>query len=522
MRNLETRIIGIILLISGLIYISWLHTVLNLETPLFSLFVLLTAYVGFISSIFLVINNWSWSQPKPKSLSLGQEPKVAIIVPTWKEPVQMVSNTVTSILNQNFPKEKMVLIISDDDANPEMHSMIQALHKRYPMTELIYHIPEPKNSPNRVGEGKAGNLNSAMQIVNAREDIHFVETRDADDLVHDPNFLRITLAYLVTEQKLAFVQTIKDVITPKGDPFGAKQKLFYRSLMLSKNAAGAVFPCGSGLVWRKAALNDIGGFPAWNIVEDFQSGIEALRRGWKSLYVPIVGAMGQVAPEDIPNLYKQRGVWALDAMRFLFWGKKKGLSFKQLMHFIEPGFFYSAYAIYFFQAAVPILSLSTGTYPVLTDPITYFLHVTPHIIAAYLLVISLIRRQDLSLANIVRSFQIWIGLGPVYLKAFILALFWGPNKKPKYVVTRKIQKEGLFLLNVLPQLILISLAAFGMIYEISVSESFFTTDYVTILWALFYTLALGHSISISFYTFHPLKQLSEAFFGKKEIYVLKS
>src|SRR5690606_579112 len=121
------------------------------------------------------------------------------------------------------------------------------------------------------------------------------------------------VARLEAKEELAFVQTIKEVNTPKGDPFGNKESLFYRSLMLSKNSAKAVFPCGSGLLWRRKALDDIGGFPSWNIVEDFQSGIEALRRGWESEYIPIVGAVGQVAPEDIPNLYKQRGTWALDA-----------------------------------------------------------------------------------------------------------------------------------------------------------------------------------------------------------------
>ena len=88
--------------------------------------------------------------------------------------------------------------------------------------------------------------------------------------------------------------------------------MFYRGQMLARNAHNAAFPCGSGLVWHRDALLDIGGFPAWNLVEDLQSGVEALRRGWRSLYLPIVGAVGQIAPEDLPNFYKQRGTWAID------------------------------------------------------------------------------------------------------------------------------------------------------------------------------------------------------------------
>ena len=53
-------------------------------------------------------------------------------------------------------------------------------------------------------------------------------------------------------------------------------------------------------------------FPTWNLVEDLQSGVEALRRGWRGLYLPIVGAVPQHSPEDVPSVYKQRGTWAVD------------------------------------------------------------------------------------------------------------------------------------------------------------------------------------------------------------------
>ncbi len=82
------------------------------------------------------------------------------------------------------------------------------------------------------------------------------------------------------------MQTIKEAQVSAGDPFNNREAMFYRGQMLSRNAANATFPCGSGLVWRRAALGDIGLFPTWNLVEDLQSGIEALRRGWDSCYLP--------------------------------------------------------------------------------------------------------------------------------------------------------------------------------------------------------------------------------------------
>ena len=111
--------------------------------------------------------------------------------------------------------------------------------------------------------------------------------------------------------------------------------MFYRGQMLSRNAANATFPCGSGVVWRRSALEDIGLFPTWNLVEDLQSGVEALRRGWHGCYLPIVGAMGQHSPEDVPNVYKQRGTWAIDTVRLMVWGDLRGLSLRQRAQFYE-------------------------------------------------------------------------------------------------------------------------------------------------------------------------------------------
>ena len=88
------------------------------------------------------------------------------------------------------------------------------------------------------------------------------------------------------------------------------------------------------------ALRDIGEFPTWNLVEDLQSGVEALRRGWDGMYLPIVGAVGQHSPEDVPNVYKQRGTWAIDTVRLIIWRGLRGMSLRQKAQFLELLFFY--------------------------------------------------------------------------------------------------------------------------------------------------------------------------------------
>lgn len=189
-------------------------------------------------------------------------------------------------------------------------------------------------------DGQAGNLNSALEFLRGRfPHVRYIETRDADDEVGVTRFLSHTVGQLEAEGRFAFVRTVKQAQVSPGDPFVNLNGDFYRGQMLARNAANAVFPCGSGF-WRRSALDDIGGFPRWNLVEDFQSGIEALRRGWHGCYLPIVGAVGQHSPEDVPNVIKQRGTWAIDSVRLLIWGQRQGLTLRQRLAFAETLLFY--------------------------------------------------------------------------------------------------------------------------------------------------------------------------------------
>ena len=251
--------------------------------------------------------------------------------------------------------------------------------------------------------------------------VAYIETRDADDEVGTHNFLRHTVGQLEFDKRLAFVQTVKEAQVSAGDPFVNLDGQFYRCQMLSRNFANAVFPCGSGLVWRREALEDIGGFPTWNLVEDLQSGVEALRRGWRGCYLTIVGAVGQHSPEDVANVFKQRGTWAIDTVRLVIWGNLRGLGLRQRLQFTETFLFY----LHSFTALVyvPCTALAClGTVPVSASAVSCLLHLMPYALAAELRLFILNqpfgdrrRRQRSPLRALWRLKLMWLGLAPVYM-----------------------------------------------------------------------------------------------------------
>jgi len=432
-----TRCTGVAYTLACVLYVPWLFSALNRHVPWM-------AWPFFVASCFTlglmlvnVANTWCRSVPEPHPLAHGDEPLVGIIVPCCGEPVPMILRTVASILHQDWPRDRMVIVISDDGHDPELALAAQS----WPVS---YYSPPPRFSPGRDGAAKAGNLNAAFAVLVERHpEMRYVETRDCDDELGSNGFLRQTVGQLEHDDLLAFVQTVKEAQVSPGDPFNNRESMFYRGLMLSRNAANATFPCGSGVVWRRDALEDIGLFPTWNLVEDMQSGVEALRRGWRGTYLPIVGAIGQHSPEDLPNVYKQRGTWAIDTVRLVVWGKLAGLSLRQRAQFMELFLYYMhSFAVFIFVPC--IIGSLFGYVPFRTDALGFLEHVFPVVLAneAWLLAINRPyndrrRRQRHPIRDLWRMRIMWTGMAPVYIRATLQALTEGPRRKPLYKITRK-------------------------------------------------------------------------------------
>ncbi|WP_169460836.1 glycosyltransferase [Ktedonobacter racemifer] len=492
--NTKLRLVGIFFMLVATFYLFWLATILNLQAPWLSLpFFLAMCYLTLIVCL-TVYNNWTRVVTELVGLPGGQEPIVAVCIPTYGETPTMVQITIESVLSQDWPHQKLLIIVGDDSHRPEMKEMVTTLQNTFSRARIVYHEPPRKGAPERRGSAKDGNLNSMLAYVTQQyPDIAYIETRDADDVVGSPQFLRYVIGHLQRNEDVAYVQTIKDTLVSEGDPFGNRQTFFYRGVMLARNASNSVFPCGSGLVWRKEKLASIGGFPTWNLVEDLYSGYVAMQHGLKGVYLPVVGAVGQVSPEDIPNVYKQLGTWALDTCRIFFWKNPwlaKGLTFKQRMQFTELSLFYLlSYPLLIF-VLTPVISLCTGIYPFTTSNLDYVLHFWPFILCIELLLANM--SDSTSFEEIWRARQMWLGMTFVFIKSSILALIYGPNRKPTYKVTRKTQEAGVYLREVSMQVFVCLLLLMAIIYNLAIHHTSFLrdSDLGSILWAVFFILLL--------------------------------
>ena len=449
------RVAGLLLVVTTLSYTPWMLGSLNGRVPWLAWPFALANLFSMAYGLLAVFNAWSRKVPERRPLGRGYEPHVGVIIPTCGEPVPMILRTIASVFEQDWPVDRLTVVVSDDGHDPDLEAALASL-------PVFYYSPPGRFAPGRDGAAKAGNLNAALAVLDARHpQIRYVETRDADDEVGSSAFLRQTVGQLEADATLAFVQTIKQAQVGAGDPFNNWEPMFYRGQMLARNAADAVFPCGSGLVWRRTALREIDNFPTWNLVEDVHSGLEALRLGWHGMYLPIVGAVAQHAPEDVPNFYKQRGTWAIDTVRLMVWCRLKGLRLRQKAQSWEMlAFYLNAFTAFVYIPSVAFSLL--GTSVLVASGTGYLTHLLPLVLAVevWLLVLNLPygdrrRRQRKLLRKLWQTRVMWTGMAPVYAKAVILAVVGGPNRKPTYVVTRKHDDLRWHWRHTLPQTLIV-------------------------------------------------------------------
>jgi cellulose synthase (UDP-forming) len=481
-------------------YIVVLLLYLNLQVLWLSIPYAVASILFVLAFCLSCVNGWRTHTRLIRPLLFDDPPAVAVLIPTCGEPVLMVRKTIESVLAQWYPQEKLTIVVGDDSHRIEMRTMVQQLSALFAKGRILYMEPPRHGDPARQGRAKDGNLNALLTFVRTNfPTIRYIETRDADDLVGDKNFLRICLGYLINTPMSAYVQTIKE-IRRKHDSFDNRARLFYKGMLLARSACNAVFPCGSGLVWNIDALQAIGGFPTWNCVEDLYSGYVALQHGFTGGYMPIVGAVAQSVPEDIPNFYKQRGTWAIDTLRIFFWKnplKVKGLTLVQRLQFLEIMTNYLLAFPLFVLIIVADISGILQKSPLLLPGVLALL---PIVYCLTSLLIGSLLYEEITFFETIRALNMLYMLMFVFMKACLLALLYGPEKKPTYKVTRKNRERGIYLRFVLPHLLLVVSLLLSITRGLFAWIGDFSPENASlILWCVFHAVLLLPGIEKSWH-----------------------
>jgi len=235
-------------------------------------------------------------------------PMVAIQVPTYNEPVEVVVRTLVSLSRLDYPNF-IVQVVDNNTKDPDVWQPLQRLCARLGPRFYFMHLePWPGY--------KAGALNEATRRL--PPEVELIGIVDADYVVR-PDWLRDTVGYFA-DPEVAFVQTPQDYRDWEDDPY--LRGLFYSyryffdiTMPARANRNAIIFAGTMGLI-RRAVLDQIGGWNTETVTEDAEASLRMLGAGYRGVYVPVSYGEG-LMPLSFDGLKKQRFRWALGGIQIL-------------------------------------------------------------------------------------------------------------------------------------------------------------------------------------------------------------
>lgn len=293
----------IISIVCNLIYLVWrvgytLPLTYGVLSAVLGVVLLLAECMGFFQSAVYRLLFVKPYQFKPRTLNEWKSlPTVDVFIATYNESLTILEKTILACLNLEYPADHLHIYLCDDGRRNDARTMCDALGIHYLTRDNSLHA-------------KAGNLNNALKQSKGE----FVLLLDAD-MVPKSFFLQRTLGYFLDE-KVGFVQTPQIFYNP--DPFQFnlhintkipnEQDFFMLDIQAARANFNAVLHVGTNAVFRRKALDEIGGIPTGTITEDMATGMLIQSKGYLSIFVREILCTG-LSVESFSDLIQQRERW---------------------------------------------------------------------------------------------------------------------------------------------------------------------------------------------------------------------
>ena len=436
--------LNVILSIVYFVCVVWLFPIGNL--PLFIFLILSEIFhVWQVATYIYTV----WPRRIRHSFSKAFRPNVAIFITVCGEPAEIIEETVRAALAIDYPVFSVYILNDGKVANRSNWREAEVIAGRYGIRCITRTEP---------GGAKAGNINHALLETSEP----YVVIFDADH-IPVPSFLNETMGYFV-DKNVAFVQSPQfyknaDVNQVAGGSW-EQQTLFFGPLLKGKDAINTAFMCGTNMVVRRVALEEVGGMSEKSIAEDFLTSLLIHSKKWKSVYVDKVLAEG-LAPEDFLSYYKQQFRWARGSLELLFSYNPlfmRGLRWAQRIQYLSSASYYISGVIVLINAFLPLLYFFFAVKPLVVDTMVLALVFLP-----YIFVILYTLQLTSNFTYTFRALSFSLGSSTIYLKALWHTII---RKKNGFAVTSKKRVSGNHGRLVAPHIIYILIAIVGIAFGV--------------------------------------------------------
>lgn len=228
----------------------------------------------------------------------GFTPGVSVLVSARNEEKHL-PGLLASFDRLDYPREKLHFVLVDDGSGDATARLLKQWAEGRPNASVL-RLEQP--------EGKASALNHALQAAPPSE---LVAVYDADVHPH-PDSLR-RLAAVFADPAVGAASGYRRPANWRASvvaAYAALESWVHQHVTQAAKERLGINPTtlGAHCLYRRSALEQLGGFPAGSLSEDIEISLALVGRGWKTRFVRSAAADSFVA-ESLSRFWNQRARW---------------------------------------------------------------------------------------------------------------------------------------------------------------------------------------------------------------------
>lgn len=321
---------------------------LLIPSALLYFFIVGSLFIYGINFLYLTHLTWRNSRRRLEPPPVAVWPRVTVQLPVYNERY-VAERLINAAACLNYPRHLLEIQVLDDSTDDTVRLASELIEQLRAQKINIVHL----HRENRKGF-KAGAL--AEGLASAQGD--FLAIFDAD-FIPPPDFLMRTLPYF-QDQQVGFVQARWGHINRDYSFLTRLQALaidaHFMVEQFARSQGGFWFNFnGTAGVWRRAALEDAGGWLADTLTEDLDLSYRTFLKGWQAVYLRDVEV-----PAELPvsfNAYRrQQHRWARGSLECAYkfipeiWSRRLPLIKK-----IEASLHLTGYAVHLFLFGLALI-----------------------------------------------------------------------------------------------------------------------------------------------------------------------
>lgn len=259
-----------------------------------------------IAAYFLYLVYWLFELPRgeaPAPSLPGSLPRVLVQVPVYNEPL-VVERSMAAMGALDWPRDRLTIQLLDDSTDITSDIAAHAIARLREAGIDAHHVRRSDR-----GGFKAGALAAGLAL----DDAPYVAVFDAD-FVPPPGWLKQAMAAMLANPRAAFVQTRIEWGNGERNWLTRAQRLMQDAHFAVEQDVrarrGVPFQFnGTGGIWRRAAVEEAGGWSHDTLSEDLDLVLRTYLKGWTGVFLMNTHVVGEL-PQRVEDFSAQQSRWS--------------------------------------------------------------------------------------------------------------------------------------------------------------------------------------------------------------------